>query len=125
MVWRLVFPAVEISKLVIGAIMESLSYRYETARRAAGSKSIAVVGVVASGNLEVLAERVMPDTECLLEIRTAAVGFSSVWAAVTRDFMERRPAGGLRLTINDGGARPDTVSLRLAQAVRALAGDEQ
>jgi malonate decarboxylase delta subunit len=31
----------------------------------------------------------------------------------------------LRFSINDGGARPDTVSLRLAQAVRLIAENGQ
>jgi malonate decarboxylase delta subunit len=103
--------------------MENLSYRYDAARRANGSRPIAIVGVVASGNLEVLVERVLPDTECLLEIKTAADGFGAVWEAVTSDFAAQRAAGGLKLSINDGGARPDTVALRLAQAVRAMEGD--
>jgi len=105
--------------------MENLSYRYSAPRRAGGSKPLAIVGVVASGNLEVLVERVLPDTECQLEIKTAAEGFGEVWAAVTSDFAARRAAGGLKLSINDGGARPDTVALRLAQAVRVIEGEEQ
>ena len=83
---------------------------------------LAIVGVVASGNLEVLVERVLPDTECQLEISTAADGFGAVWDAVVADFVERYSPGGLKLSINDGGARPDTVSLRLAQAVRSDRG---
>ena len=75
---------------------------------------------MASGNLEVLAERVLPDTECEIAVATSARGFGDVWAAVVADFVERRSPGGLRLSINDGGARPDTVALRLAQAVRSL-----
>jgi malonate decarboxylase delta subunit len=31
----------------------------------------------------------------------------------------------LKLSINDGGARPDTVALRLAQAVRVIEGEGQ
>jgi malonate decarboxylase delta subunit len=42
---------------------------------------------------------------------------------VISDFVERRSPGGLKLSINDGGARPDTVALRLAQAVSAMEGD--
>lgn len=103
--------------------MENLSYRYNAARRASGSRPLAIVGVVASGNLEVLVERVLPDTECLLEIKIAADGFGAVWEAVTSDFVSRCSAGGLKLSVNDGGARPDTVALRLAQAVRAIEGD--
>lgn len=103
--------------------METLSYRHETKQPAAGSRPMAIVGVVASGNLEVLAERVLPPTECQVEISTAAEGFGAVWALVVADFVERRSPGGLRLSINDGGARPDTVSLRLAQAVRLIEED--
>ena len=103
--------------------METLTFRHATRHRAPGSKSSDLVGVVASGNLEVLVERVLPDTECAVEIRTAAEGFGPVWAAVVADFVDRRSPGGLRLSINDGGARPDTVALRLAQAVRAMEVD--
>ena len=103
--------------------MEQLSYRHTARERAKGDARSALVGVVASGNLEVLAERVLPGTACEIEIRTAAVGFGEVWQAVVADFVERRSPGGLRLSINDGGARPDMVSLRLAQVVRAIEGD--
>jgi len=81
---------------------------------------MAIVGVVASGNLEVLVERVLPDHECLVEIRTAAEGFGEVWKAVVADFIERYSPGGLKFSINDGGARPDAVLLRLAQAARLM-----
>jgi malonate decarboxylase delta subunit len=103
--------------------MEHLSYKHTAERRAGGSKPLAIVGVVASGNLEVLVERVLPDSECVVEIATAAQGFGGVWQAVVADFVARRSPGGLRLSINDGGARPDTVALRLAQAVRSMEDD--
>jgi malonate decarboxylase delta subunit len=100
--------------------MEALSFRHKARQRAAGSRQIAIIGVVTSGNLEVLAERVLPDTDCLLEIRTAAHGFGEIWSAVIADFVDRHSPGGLRFSINDGGARPDVVSLRLAQAARLM-----
>jgi malonate decarboxylase delta subunit len=34
---------------------------------------------------------------------------------VVAEFVERSSPGGLRISINDGGARPDTVFLRLVQ----------
>ena len=105
--------------------MEDLNFHHTARQRAGGTRRMAVIGVVASGNLEVLVERVLPDAECQLEIKTAAVGFGEVWKAVIADFVERYSPGGLRLSINDGGARPDTVSLRLAQAVRLIGEDEQ
>jgi malonate decarboxylase delta subunit len=105
--------------------MEELNFQHTACERAGGTKRIAIIGVVASGNLEVLVERVLPDTECQLEIKTVAVGFGEVWKAVIGDFVERYSPGGLKLSINDGGARPDTVSLRLAQAVRLIEEDSQ
>jgi malonate decarboxylase delta subunit len=105
--------------------METLNYRAKAQHRALGSKPMAIIGVVASGNLEVLAERVLPETEFELEIKTAAEGFGAVWEAVAADFVERSSPGGLKLSVNDGGARPDTVALRLAQAVRLIEEDAQ
>ncbi|WP_375312906.1 malonate decarboxylase acyl carrier protein [Bradyrhizobium sp. A5] len=100
--------------------MEDISFRHPARARARGTRRSAIVGVVASGNLEVLVERVLPDAECAVDIKTAAIGFGEVWSAVIGDFVERYSPGGLRFSINDGGARPDTVSLRLAQAVRLI-----
>jgi len=100
--------------------MEDLTFRHTVPASAAGTRLQAIVGVVASGNLEVLAERVLSPTECLFEIRTAAEGFREVWTAVIADFVQRYSPGGLKLSVNDGGARPDTVALRLAQALRMM-----
>lgn len=74
-------------------------------------------GVVASGNLEVLVEVSAQDPAmCIIEIHTAAVGFRETWDAVLQDFASRHAAGGLRFTLNDVGATPAVVALRLAQA---------
>ena len=105
--------------------MEDLRFEHSVSARAGGGRASAIVGVVASGNLEVLVERVLPDTESAVDIKTAAIGFGEVWRAVIGDFVERHSPGGLRFSINDGGARPDTVSLRLAQAVRLIAENGQ
>lgn len=100
--------------------METLRFDLAAPNAATGSRAMALVGVVASGNLEVLLERCGPTDRCTIEINTAAHGFRDLWEAVTADFVARRAAGGLRIAINDGGARPDTVSLRLAQGVRLI-----
>ncbi|MCP3368010.1 malonate decarboxylase acyl carrier protein [Bradyrhizobium cajani] len=105
--------------------MEDLNFQHQVRARASGTRRSAVVGVVASGNLEVLVERALPDAQCVVDIRTAAMGFGEIWSAVIGDFVERYSPGGLKFSINDGGARPDTVSLRLAQAVRLIAEDGQ
>ncbi|QIP05191.1 malonate decarboxylase acyl carrier protein [Bradyrhizobium symbiodeficiens] len=105
--------------------MEDLSFQHKVGERAGGLRQTAIIGVVASGNLEVLVERVLPDAECRIEVKTAAMGFGEVWTAVIADFIERYSPGGLKFSINDGGARPDTVSLRLAQAIRLIEEEGQ
>lgn len=100
--------------------MQTLRYDIAAPRAAGGTRPIALVGVVASGNLEVLLERGGPANRCTIEIATTAQGFDDLWAAVTADVVAARGGGGLRIAINDGGARPDTVALRLAQGIRLI-----
>lgn len=102
--------------------MEQLLFHHSVPTPAKAGMTPIVVGVVASGNLEVLAERTLADHECQVVIRTPVEGFAEVWRAVVADFVERYSPGGLKLSINDGGARPDMVALRLAQAVKASEG---
>lgn len=104
--------------------METLEFHQDAARPAGGRKHHAITGVVASGNLEVLLERVLEGNRCEVNIKTPITGFGDVWRAVVEDFVERYSPGGLRVSINDGGARPDTVSLRLGQGVRLMEATE-
>jgi malonate decarboxylase delta subunit len=100
--------------------MVIIKLHYAPGRPAPGHIESAIVGVVASGNLEILLERTLPETECSVEIATPVRGYDEVWQAVVADFVERVSPGGLRISINDGGARPDTVALRLMQGVRMM-----
>ncbi len=100
--------------------MENLTFRHEAKTRLRGERAEAIIGVVASGNLEVLLERVLEGTACEVAIATTVKGYDAVWEAVVRDFVERSSPGGLRISVNDGGARPDTVFLRLTQGVALM-----
>jgi malonate decarboxylase delta subunit len=101
--------------------METLNYRFEQgSRRMASSPQI--VGVVGSGNLEVLIESAPLDGACCIEIQTAAVGFGPIWQAVMQDFQQRWQLADTRISINDMGATPAVVSLRLDQAVQEMLG---
>lgn len=51
---------------------------------------------------------------------TAAAGYETIWRAVLTDFFERYRPSGLRVSINDVGATPAVVSLRLDQAMQVL-----
>jgi malonate decarboxylase delta subunit len=100
--------------------METFSIQGTAKRPAAGKRPHALTGVNASGNLEVLVERVLGHHECAVDVATAAIGFRDLWQAVITEFFERSSPGGLRFSINDGGARPDMVTLRLMQALRLM-----
>src|ERR1700722_5706220 len=96
--------------------MLTVKLRHTPKRRLAGKQFRAIIGVCASGNLEGLLERVLPGAECEVDIATPITGYDETWKAVVAEFVERFSPGGLRISINDGGARPDTVFLRLMQA---------
>ncbi len=101
--------------------METLVYRFESGSRVPPPKA-QLVGVVGSGNLEVLIEPCALDGACSIEITTAAVGFGAIWEAVMRDFHARWQLADTRISINDMGATPAVVSLRLDQAAETIMG---
>ncbi len=78
-----------------------------------------LVGVVGSGNLEVLLEPA-PDAGCTVHVETSARGFTPIWNAVVQAFQARHDLSGVRVSIHDMGATPAVVSLRLDQAVSEL-----
>ena len=101
--------------------METLQFRFEQGTRLVKGAA-QLVGVVGSGNLEVLIEPAPLSGACEIEVRTAAVGFGTTWQAVMSDFNERWQLQDTRISINDMGATPAVVSLRLDQAVESLTG---
>ncbi len=101
--------------------MESLNFRFENGRTGL-AQAARLVGVVSSGNLEVLIESTPLGGACEIGIVTAARGFGSTWQAVVEDFQERWQLRDARISINDMGATPAVVSLRLDQAVEAVNG---
>ncbi|HWZ48202.1 MAG TPA: malonate decarboxylase acyl carrier protein [Herbaspirillum sp.] len=111
--------------------METLHFRFEAGppqeqRRFDASTGAAakatLVGVVGSGNLEVLIEPSTLEGACTIAITTAARGFGAIWEAVMRDFHQRwhGDLADVAISINDMGATPAVVSLRLDQAVEAM-----
>ena len=100
--------------------METLHFEFDGGR-ALQPFAPTLVGVVASGNLEVLVEPAQ-GTGCRIDIDTSARGFGAIWEAVLRDFHARHGLAGLAVSINDMGATPAVVSLRLDQAIAAIQG---
>ena len=102
--------------------METLHFAFDGGRPLAPFAPT-LVGVVASGNLEVLVEPAA-GSGCRVDIDTSARGFGPIWEAVLRDFHRRHGLAGLSVSIHDMGATPAVVSLRLDQAVAAIAGGQ-
>ena len=102
----------------IPAGIETLHYTF-LGQLPVGSFAPVLVGVVGSGNLEVMLEPAA-GLNCDIRIETSARGFGSIWEAVARDFHQRHPLAGVCVSINDMGATPAVVSLRLDQAVSEL-----
>jgi len=90
--------------------------------QAAGAFAPVLVGVVGSGNLEVLLEAAPDVAGCHIRVETSARGFRPIWQAVVADFQARHGLAGVCLSINDMGATPAVVGLRLDQAVAELRG---
>jgi malonate decarboxylase delta subunit len=95
--------------------METLNFEYEgkgpLTRRAH-------VGVVGSGDLEVLIEPSNKSTT-QVRVRTSVDGYAQVWKAVLDRFFARF-ARAAKVEINDFGATPGTVTLRLEQAAEGV-----
>ena len=103
--------------------MEHFDYVYASAGGAtAAVRPYCLVGVVASGNLEVLMEARPAGGECRFAVETAADGYGASWQAVIADFMDRHRPAGLLVSIHDNAASPAVVSLRLDQAYEQLTG---
>jgi malonate decarboxylase delta subunit len=75
------------------------------------------VGVVGSGDLEVLLEP-SSDARSHVLVNTSVEGFGAAWKNVLDRFFARFEAA-VSIEINDFGATPGTVMLRLEQAAEA------
>lgn len=92
--------------------METLTFKYK------GTKKIsnrAHVGVVGSGDLEILMEP-SKDNLSTVVIRTRFDGYKEIWKTILDKFFSTNDIAA-SLEINDYGATPGMVSMRLLQAL--------
>lgn len=95
--------------------MERLTFTYPARETVARRVH---VGVVGSGDLEVLLEP-SADGDAHVAVTTSVDGFGAVWKHVLDRFFTRFEAAAA-IEINDFGATPGVVLLRLEQAAEAL-----
>ncbi len=79
------------------------------------------VGVVGSGDLEIMME---PSDQSLTEvtIRTGINGYKHTWESVVQRFFTQHDVA-VKVKINDFGATPGVVKLRLEQALEVSTND--
>ncbi|PLZ02120.1 malonate decarboxylase acyl carrier protein [Burkholderia sp. WAC0059] len=94
--------------------MEQLTFDYP-AQRAVTAR--AHVGVVGSGDLEVLLQPAGAMRSRVV-VHTSVDGYGHIWQRVLDRFFSRYDGAAL-IEINDFGATPGVVALRLAEAVEA------
>src|SRR5258707_12033625 len=94
--------------------MEKFEFNYPAKRKITKR---AHVGVVGWGDLEVLLEQI-DSTAASVRIRTSVDGFKNTWKTMLDRFFSQYD-GAVHIEINDAGATPGAVSLRLQQAVEA------
>lgn len=95
--------------------MQTLTYEFPAQRTPARAIH---VGVVASGDLEILLQPPSDDEpadRAAVRVRTSVDGFDTVWQAALQRFFEHTAVAG-RWELNDFGATPAVVTLRLRQA---------
>jgi malonate decarboxylase delta subunit len=96
--------------------MEQFKFDYPQAKRPVSKK--AHVGVVGSGDMEILTEP-SKSGAAQVTVVTSVNGFGVSWKAVLDRFFASYE-GAVRVHINDAGATPGSVMLRLQQAVEVI-----
>src|SRR5262245_6667486 len=100
--------------------MQTLTYDFPAERLPARRTHI---GVVASGDLEVLLDKGADHAAAQVRVRTSVDGFDTVWQATLARFFAHTPLAG-RWELNDFGATPAVVTLRLRQAAEAATSEQ-
>jgi len=100
--------------------MERITLEFPAAQPARGR---ALCGVVGSGDLEVLLEPAAAGLTTV-SITTSVQGMRRVWEAVLARILGAAPLPATNIEINDFGATPGVVRMRIEQAFEELNAGE-
>jgi malonate decarboxylase beta subunit len=95
--------------------MQLYQYNYQFKNKLP-AKATVKVGVAGSGNLEVIVRPSTNPSITEFTVKTNIEGYEETWEAVIDRFAQDNPYSGLSFTLQDAGATPPVVSLRLHQA---------
>jgi malonate decarboxylase delta subunit len=101
--------------------MEKLEYTFAAGQPAPGR---AVTGVVASGDLEVLLEPGQAGSTTVA-VQTSVDGYGANWTALLERVLGPGTLPAARIEINDNGATPGVVRMRIEQAFEEQANGGQ
>ena len=97
--------------------MERLQFEFAAGQSAA---SRTVTGVVASGDLEVLLEP-QADGRTNVAVQTSVDGYGGTWTALLERVFADPALPAAKIEINDNGATPGVVRMRIEQAFEEAA----
>lgn len=97
--------------------LNTLNMEFKVENPTSINKEISHLGVVGSGDMEVLMEKVDLGGAVKVKVVTPVVGFDRIWNMVVEKFVKDNSLGNLSIEINDNNATPVVVSMRLRQAL--------
>lgn len=101
--------------------MEKRDYAFPAGEPAAGR---ALAGVVGSGDLEVLLQP-GSDGETRITVHTSVDGKGAIWDALLARVFGGEPLPAVNIIINDCGATPGVVRMRIEQAFEEIRQEGQ
>lgn len=97
--------------------LNELNYEFKVDNPKSIKKEWSHLGVVGSGDMEVLMEKKDFNGAVKVKVVTPVTGFDKVWGMVLKKFITDSSLGDVYMEINDNNATPIIVSMRLRQAL--------
>lgn len=97
--------------------LNELDFEYKVEKPVTIKQEWAHLGVVGSGDMEVLLEKKDYNGAVKVKVVTPVRGFEKVWNLVLEKFVRTHSLGDILIEINDNNATPVVASMRLRQAL--------
>ena len=98
--------------------LHEMNFEFKVENPKSIAKDWSHLGVVGSGDMEVLMEQQDLDGAAKVKVVTPVVGFDKVWNMVLEKFVQESSLGDVYLEINDNNATPIVVSCDCAKPWR-------
>ncbi len=105
--------------------LKELNFEFKAATPKTIKKEWAHLGVVGSGDMEVLLEKRRLNGAVKVKVVTPVTGFEKVWELVLAKVVKDNNLGDVYMEINDNNATPIVASMRLRQALAEASKPER